>query len=76
MRENTIVQRSLLATRFMRENTIVQRSLLATRFMRERQKLLIKYSSKGASSIREFSVLHNLQFFAQTLSLKIGCVFN
>ena len=29
------------------ENTIVQRSLLATRFMLELQKLLIKYSSKG-----------------------------
>ena len=30
-----------------RENTIVQRSLLATRFMLELQKLLIKYSNKG-----------------------------
>ena len=30
-----------------RENTIVQRSLLATRFILELQKLLIKYSNKG-----------------------------
>ena len=34
------------------------------------------FQQRGASTIREFSVLHNLQFFAQKLLLKIGCVFN
>ena len=34
------------------------------------------FQQKGASSIREFSVLHNLQFFPWKLWLKIGCVFN
>ena len=34
------------------------------------------FQQRGASSIREFSVLHNLQFFAWKLWLKIGCVFN
>ena len=33
------------------------------------------FQQRGASSIREFSLLHNLQFFARKLSLKIGCVF-
>ena len=27
---------------------------------------------RGASSIREFSILHNLQFFARKIWLKIG----
>ena len=30
----------------------------------------------GASSIREFSILHNLQSFAWKLWLKIACVLN
>ena len=30
----------------------------------------------GVSSIQEFSLLHNLQFFAWKLWLKIGCFFN
>ena len=34
------------------------------------------FQQRGASSIREFSVLHNLQFFARKLWLKIGCIFN
>ena len=34
------------------------------------------FQQMGASSIREFSVPHNLQFFAQKLWLKIGCIFN
>ena len=29
---------------------------------------------RGASSIREFSIFHNLQFFAWKLWLKIGCL--
>ena len=34
------------------------------------------FQQRGASSIREFSLLHNLQFFAQKLWLKIARVFN
>ena len=34
------------------------------------------FQQKGASSIREFSFLQNLQFFARKLWVKIGCVFN
>ena len=34
------------------------------------------FQQRDASSIRDFSVLHNLQFFARKLSLKIGYVFN
>ena len=34
------------------------------------------FQQRDASSIREFSVPHNLQFFAQKLWLKIGFVFN
>ena len=34
------------------------------------------FQQRGASSIRESSLLQNLQFFAQKLWLKIGCVFN
>ena len=34
------------------------------------------FQQRGASSIREFSLLHNLQFFVWKLWLKIGCVFN
>ena len=34
------------------------------------------FQQRGMSSIREFSILHNLQFFAQKLWLKIGCIFN
>ena len=34
------------------------------------------FQQRGGSSIREFSLLHNLQFFASKLWLKIGCVFN
>ena len=32
--------------------------------------------TKVAFSIREFSLLQNLQFFAWKLWLKIGCIFN
>ena len=34
------------------------------------------FQQSGASSIREFSLLHNLQLFARKLWLKIGCLFN
>ena len=34
------------------------------------------FQQRGVSSVREFSILHNLQFFAQKLWLKIGCIFN
>ena len=34
------------------------------------------FQQRDASSIREFSVPHNLQFFARKLWLKIGCIFN
>ena len=34
------------------------------------------FQQRGASSIREFLLLQNLQFFARKLWLKIGCVFN
>ena len=34
------------------------------------------FQQRGASSIREFSLLHNLQFVALKLWLKIGCVFS
>ena len=34
------------------------------------------FQQRGASSIREFSLLHNMQFFAWKLWLKIGCIFN
>ena len=34
------------------------------------------FQQRGTSSIREFSLLHNLQFFAWKLWLKIGCVFS
>ena len=34
------------------------------------------FQQRGASSIRDFSILRNLQFFARKLWLKIGCVFN
>ena len=34
------------------------------------------FQQRGSSSIREFSLRQNLQFFAQKLWLKIGCVFN
>ena len=34
------------------------------------------FQQRGASSIREFSILHNLQFFAWKLWLKIGCALN
>ena len=34
------------------------------------------FQGRGAFSIREFSLLRNLQFFARKLWLKIGCVFN
>ena len=34
------------------------------------------FQQRGASSIREFSLLHNSQFFARKLWLKIGCIFN
>ena len=30
------------------------------------------FQQRGVSSIREFSILHNMQFFAQKLWLKIG----
>ena len=33
------------------------------------------FQQRGASSIREFPLLHNLQFFAWKLWLKIRCVF-
>ena len=45
-RSQTSVSRNWKDTRKTWENTIVQRSLLATRFMLELQKLLIKYSNK------------------------------
>ena len=32
------------------------------------------FQQRGASSIREFSLLHNLQFSAWKLWLKIGCL--
>ena len=32
------------------------------------------FQQRGAFSIREFSVLHNLQFFARKVWLKVGCV--
>ena len=32
------------------------------------------FQQRGASSIKEFSLLHNLQFFARKLWLKIGDV--
>ena len=34
------------------------------------------FQQRGASSISVFSLLHNLQFFAWKLRLKIGCGFN
>ena len=34
------------------------------------------FQQRDASSIREFSLLHNLQLFVWKLWLKIGCVFN
>ena len=34
------------------------------------------FQQRGASSVTEFSVFHNLQYFAWKLWLKIGCVFN
>ena len=34
------------------------------------------FQQRGASSIRDVFVLHNSQFFARKLWLKIGCVFN
>ena len=34
------------------------------------------FKQRDAFSVREFSLLHNLQFFAQKLWLKIGCVFS
>ena len=34
------------------------------------------FHKRGASFIREFSVLYNLHFFAWKLWLKIGCIFN
>ena len=34
------------------------------------------FQQRGTSSLREFCLLHNLQFFAQKLWLKIVCVFN
>ena len=34
------------------------------------------FQQRGASSIRDFSILHNLQFFARKLWLKIGYIFN
>ena len=34
------------------------------------------FQQRGASSIRESSLLHKLQFFTGKLWLKIGCVFN
>ena len=34
------------------------------------------FQQSGASFIREFDLLHNLQFFAWKLWLKIGCIFN
>ena len=34
------------------------------------------FQQRGVPSIRDFSLLHNLQFFAQKLWLKIGCIFN
>ena len=34
------------------------------------------FQQRGGSSIKEFSVLHNLQFFARKLWLKTGRVFN
>ena len=46
-RSQTSVSRNWKDMRKTWENTIVQRSLLATRFMLELQKLFIKYSNKG-----------------------------
>ena len=34
------------------------------------------FQQRGGSSIREFFVLHNLQFFARKVWPKIGCIFN
>ena len=34
------------------------------------------FQQRGASSLMEFSLIHNLQFFARKLWLKIGCSFN
>ena len=34
------------------------------------------FQQRGVSSIREFSLFHNLQFFARKLWLKIVCVFS
>ena len=34
------------------------------------------FQQRGASFLREFPFLHNLQFFARKLWMKIGCVFN
>ena len=34
------------------------------------------FQQRCVSSIKEFSLFHNLQFFARKLWLKIGCVFN
>ena len=34
------------------------------------------FQQRGVSSIMEFSLLHNLQFFAWKLWLKIGCIVN
>ena len=34
------------------------------------------FQQRGASSIREFSILHNLQLFVWKLWPKIGCVLN
>ena len=59
------------------EKMLFQRSLSPMRFMLELQKLLIKYSNKGAHLLLgRFSLLHNLQFIAQKLWLKIGCIFS
>ena len=33
------------------------------------------FQQRGVSSVREFFVLHNLQFFVWKLWLKIGCIF-
>ena len=49
-----------------RENVTILRSLLAMRFLLELQKLLIKYSNNGVRLLfRDFSLLHNLEFFAR-----------
>ena len=34
------------------------------------------FQQRGASSIREFSILHNLKFLAWKIWLKIGCILN